>query len=619
VELVDGLANTAQPDIPDVVQPLFDVNSAMAMLALNSLTVNLDSYSGSGHNYYFYHRDSDDRFVFMPWDANEAWGCFSMGMSIPQLMTLPPIWSGGPPQARPLCFKTWGVPEYQELFAGHIRRLMAGGADPDTLLARMEEIRDMVRPYVYSDTKKMYTDQQFEDAMTLNIGGGPGGASPALDPFIRTRHDHLSNVLGNWAPPEGIVINELMAANDTTASDEFGEFDDWVEIANVGTAAVALDTLSLTDDPADPTAYVFPSVTLNPGEYFLVWADDEPSQGDQHAPFKLSAGGETVYLMQGGNPVDVTTFHDLDDDEAFGRLPDGADAWTSQLVPTPEATNQAAVGSGDVVINEFLASNENGLPDETGEPEDWVELYNPGASDVDLTGYYMTDDLADPTQWAFPAVSIPAGGYLLLWCDDDTGDGPLHTNFKLGASGEEIGVFGPDATGNSAIDTYVFGGQTTDVSEGRDGDGADSWTFFNEPTPEATNVASCPSPNPYGIGKVTSLDEVPVMYYSGTPSAAADDLDLVISLARPGQPGIAFFGSAATELPFMGGTRWVAGPIVRLPVQMMDSNGAATYSIPIDSSMVGESRYYQGWFRDPGHADGFGVGLTNGMAVSFCP
>ena len=78
----------------------------------------------------------------------------------------------------------------------------------------------------------------------------------------------------------------------------------------------------------------------------------------------------------------------------------------------------------------------------------------------------------------------------MLWTDNDKGDGPLHTNFKLSGDGEEIGLFGRLAAGNEVIDSYVFGIQTTDTSEGRTTDGSSTWRTFGSPTPGTSNHVS---------------------------------------------------------------------------------------------------------------------------------
>ncbi len=135
-----------------------------------------------------------------------------------------------------------------------------------------------------------------------------------------------------------------------------------------------------------------------------------------------------------------------------------------------------------LVINEYLASNSNGALDEAGDSADWVEVFNGGPSIANLTGMYLTDNLALPRKWEFPAVLLPPGEHLIVWCDDEPGQGPLHTNFKLNSSGEEIGLFAPLAFGNEAIDIRIYGQQTTDISEGRMPDGGAVWVFLDPPT-----------------------------------------------------------------------------------------------------------------------------------------
>ena len=143
-----------------------------------------------------------------------------------------------------------------------------------------------------------------------------------------------------------------------------------------------------------------------------------------------------------------------------------------------------------LLINEFMASNDTTIADPQGEFDDWIEIYNGGEDTVYLAGMYLTDDLSDPDKWEFPDIFITPGGFLLVWADGDAGDPGLHTNFKLSASGEQIGLY--DISGGVPIDTLSFGVQTTDVSYGREADGGETWTFFTEPTPGSSNNPTAP-------------------------------------------------------------------------------------------------------------------------------
>ena len=136
-----------------------------------------------------------------------------------------------------------------------------------------------------------------------------------------------------------------------------------------------------------------------------------------------------------------------------------------------------------------MASNSLSVVDtEFDESADWIELHNMGGEDVDLTGWFATDNLSDSTKWMFPVGTvISAGGFLILWCDNENSG--LHTSFKLSSTGEEVGIF------NSALEVQnalAYQAQDTDVSWGRSMDGSSQWSWFEQPTPGASNDTSIP-------------------------------------------------------------------------------------------------------------------------------
>jgi hypothetical protein len=168
-----------------------------------------------------------------------------------------------------------------------------------------------------------------------------------------------------------------------------------------------------------------------------------------------------------------------DDDGGTGTAPSNAPDDVYEYV--------VAYQSPRLFINEVMAGNETVLddPDEPGEFPDWVELYNPGPTAVDLGGRYLTDDLNDPTKFRIASgIVISPGGFLVFYADDDPEQGDLHTNLRLSRNGGSVGLFDLDATGNQAMDTYAFGPQAADVSEGRC---PDVRMTFTTPTPGAVN------------------------------------------------------------------------------------------------------------------------------------
>lgn len=140
-----------------------------------------------------------------------------------------------------------------------------------------------------------------------------------------------------------------------------------------------------------------------------------------------------------------------------------------------------------LVINEVMADNDTTVKDENGQYEDWIEIHNPSDRVVSLDGLYLSDDISDPTAWPCPPVKIQPGEYVLFWCDDDEDQGPLHTDFKLSAGGEEIGLFDLDVRGNQVIDLTAFDDLSNDRVWGRQPDAVGDFQLLPWATPGEPN------------------------------------------------------------------------------------------------------------------------------------
>ncbi|MBI9019229.1 MAG: lamin tail domain-containing protein [Phycisphaerae bacterium] len=148
-----------------------------------------------------------------------------------------------------------------------------------------------------------------------------------------------------------------------------------------------------------------------------------------------------------------------------------------------------------LAINEFMAANSSFIKDPQGQYEDWIEIHNFSDQPIDLAGMYLTDDLTTPSKSMIPvgfgdATIVPAGGFLILWADNDPTDGPTHLAFKLSASGESIALFDTGLNLIDAIENYPL--QNPDDSFGRLPDGLGDWQTFpanseKGPTPAAPN------------------------------------------------------------------------------------------------------------------------------------
>jgi hypothetical protein len=163
-----------------------------------------------------------------------------------------------------------------------------------------------------------------------------------------------------------LVINEFMASN-RIFPDLQGDTDDWIEIYNFGDTAVDLAGMYLTDDLTNTTMWQFPAgnpalTTVGPGDYLVVWADNDTTDSGLHANFKLDADGEEIGLFDtnGSTLIDSITFGDQTVDISFGRYPDGSDSWRFMASPTPTTQNSGAY-FGEVADTKF--SHDRGFYD----------------------------------------------------------------------------------------------------------------------------------------------------------------------------------------------------------------------------------------------------------------
>lgn len=180
-------------------------------------------------------------------------------------------------------------------------------------------------------------------------------------------------------------------------------------------------------------------------------------------------------------------------------------------------------------INEFMADNDSIVvdPDEPADAnpyEDWFEIYNAGATAVNLQELYLTDDLTNLTKFQITqAITISARGFLILWADEDLEQGPSHVGFKLSKDGGDLALVASDGT--TIIDSYTYGPQTSDISEGRTFDGAGPWIAYQEATPGRSNLLMPPV-----ISSVTHTPTLPISGEQIEISAVVTDSNAVRSV-----------------------------------------------------------------------------------------
>lgn len=175
-------------------------------------------------------------------------------------------------------------------------------------------------------------DAEVDIYFTVMDRGGQEVQYPAT--YLTAKFPLLSGLL---------YINEFMASNSTKRVDEYGEYDDWVEIYNPADTQVWLGDIYLSDDMGNPGRYKFPDIYIEPTGYYTVWLDGDTDQGENHASFKLSRDGEDIRLSErpanGFTLIDSVTFGLQQTDIALGRAIDGGSQWIAFSQPTPGYSN----------------------------------------------------------------------------------------------------------------------------------------------------------------------------------------------------------------------------------------------------------------------------------------
>ena len=169
-----------------------------------------------------------------------------------------------------------------------------------------------------------------------------------------------------------------------------------------------------------------------------------------------------------------------------------------------------------------MADNGGSSADPAGNIVDWIELYNPGEQELDLDGWWISDDAEEPQRHALSQVSVPAGGFLVLYADGAPELGPEHLDLSLDKAGEVLLL--TDAEGRR-VDQLSFPSQGLDVAAARSSDGAPTWLLTASPSPGEPNPSvalDAPTSDSEALCGLTSLPQ-PAWFVEG------DTVELALS------------------------------------------------------------------------------------------
>jgi len=285
-------------------------------------------------------------------------------------------------------------------------------------------------------------------------------------------------------------------------------------------------TLTATNDDGSSTRDI--TVTVNPAPQITSFTSDRTSiNNGESVTFTWETDFATTWSISPspGNVTGQTTDGKgsvtVSPNEKTTYTLTAANATASE---TAELTITLAMVANHPVISEFVADNETGLQDGDGDFSDWIEIFNPTGSSVEMGSYFLTDDVTNLAKWSFAPLTLSPGGRAIVFASGKGIDGPggeIHSNFKLSAGGEYLALVSPGGTTVLQEFAPTYPAQTADVSFGILGGDLSTARVLGTPTPGQVNDASMPAPAgvAFSIGSRTFSGTLPIELSTTSPGA----------------------------------------------------------------------------------------------------
>jgi len=195
--LIDVINNSPIPNYYNTLNIVLNTSSFINAWAANIVFVNVDSYVETGHNYYIYHNPVTDKFEWITWDVNEAFGLWNIGMPLEQLYNLDIFYLPPNPEfERPLSYFMLQDSTFRKIYTDKVYDLVCSKFKPSYFYPKIDSLYNLIKQDVYADTNKIISNQDFEDNIDndVYIPGYPGWV-PGLKKFIEQRADTLISQL----------------------------------------------------------------------------------------------------------------------------------------------------------------------------------------------------------------------------------------------------------------------------------------------------------------------------------------------------------------------------------------------------------------------------------------
>lgn len=498
------MRNAGTQEFENQIRDYINVDGVIRVMAVDILTGMWDDYMFNKNNFYLYHNPESERFEFIPYDYDNTFGIDWFGVD----WDVRDINNWGSNESRPLTDRIFAIQKYRDRLHFYINKMLNEYFNTTLMNPEIDRLKAMIQDAAEADSFRTldygFTIEDFNRSYEFSLGAH---VKEGIKGYISTRNITAQNQLNlnNIVP-----VIESVETRITYGADG--------AILHIAAKAFDDDTIELT-------------ATLNGTQ--VVPLIFQPADDIFRAKVILGDIAETVSI----------SIEAIDSNQQTERYP---------FNPASFINVEVGNSSNNVMINEFMASNNSTITDESGAFEDWVELFNPTENEINLSGYYLTDDLSDPTKWAFPDVVISAQNHLLVWTDNDDEEGPLHTNFRLSKSGEDIGLFFNNGSTTESIDAFSYSEQITDVSFGRQTDGSSTFVSFPNPTPG--------TPNGTDTSVESDLDHPKkIQLYQNYPNPFNPSTTISFSLAETQRISLKVYSIAGREIQTIADGSFPAG------------------------------------------------------------
>jgi hypothetical protein len=515
--LIKIITQTRDAYFEDSLETILHVPEFLKYLAVDVMTGSWDDYWALMNNYYLYYEPVKDIFHWIPYDYDNT---FSVDWKGIDWATADPYeWPRYVEGERPLADRIMQNTRYRNLYTHFLKFYSEEVFYLPVWENRLDSLKEMITPWAELDYFRTldynFTMDDFNNSYTDGVYSNQH-VKRGLKNYVGTRTSYLRSQLSYVS--SGPIVYEI---------DYFPKHPS-------------------PDDSVYVTAAAFSPDGLKSVDLQVLYGDNK---NIENVPMKYTP----VYGTKHVEDIDrwTGTFAPITD-RGFAKFVLFATDKNnrSQIYPRTEVivVETSVSETGGLFINEFLARNSTVNMDNNGDYEDWLEIYNPNDSAVNLAGMYLSDDPDNLTRWQFPSEDSEIGpkGFLLVWCDDNADPTELHTNFKLDGDGEFIALTASD--GITVIDSLSFGDQGENISFGRNPDGSSVWTSMN-PTPGSTN-------NTTGIRDTKYPKEFNLSVY---PNPFNPETEIKYGIPEGGYVNLSIFNTLGQKVITLINSRQAAG------------------------------------------------------------